>query len=66
MLEKDKIYKYEELKEIILKAGANVIEELSDKSDKDIDDSMTRLVFQMQNMMVVSLFTKTLLKDDDE
>ena len=66
MLEKGKKYKYEELEERILEAGAKVIQELSDKSDTGINDPMARMAFQMQNMMVVGLFTKTLLKEDDE
>lgn len=53
MLDKNKKYSFDELKEIYLKASAKAIEKLnkefSEKTDKT--DSMTEFVFSMQNMM---------------
>ena len=65
MLDKNKTYTYEELKEIIHKAEKEVIKKLDDDLEKINDEKelnpMTSLVVSLNNMIAINEMTSVLL-----
>lgn len=68
MLNKDKSYTYEELKEIIKKAEKDVIKKLDEDLERANNgekiDPMGKIVFSMQNMITAHEMGKMLLGED--
>ena len=69
MLDKNKTYTYEELKEIINKAEKEVIKKLDDElekinAEKELNP-MTSIVVSLNNMIAIREMTSVLLGDEN-
>lgn len=68
MIEKNKTYSYEELKEIYKKAEIETIKKLDSEMDKaqkenGKDDALSKAIFSMQNTLVVCNLEKILFEE---
>jgi len=72
MINKDKTYTYEELKEIIKEAETKTIEilgkqfkEVTQKEDTQIEDNpLNQFAFDLQNLLAVAKMRQLLLEED--
>ena len=63
MLKEDITYTYDDILEIFMEASAKTLETLNEKANNEID-GIGKMMFQMQNQMVITLLNNTLFIGD--
>lgn len=70
MLEKGKKYTYDEIKEVVKEAEKKVVSKLdadmkSTRENNGREDTMSSLMFSMQNMLVASMMSQMILEKEE-